>query len=166
LQYLDNPINSFVLSQENGKYEVTGDPSVTVKLDSLNTNRVKLYLSYFTNINCEGILNGKLDIDSVMKTAPKRCTIDVELMDGSKQHADIYWMLLNRRSKNQLSADPDVPDEYDADRMFAISNNDTLMIQTLTFRKILRKAYDFYSKEGPRKVPEPHPNNLMMRRKG
>jgi hypothetical protein len=86
---------------------------------------------------CEGYLNGLPDMDTTLKTAPKQSEIDVQGIHGQHQHADIYWMAINRRSKNLETSNPDVPDDYDADRLYAVINNgkDTVMIQQFAFRK-------------------------------
>lgn len=164
VQYTGKPINSFTISRENNTYTVKGDSQVTHNLGKLNTGRVSRYMNYFTNINCEGYLNGMQDIDSLLKMTQKRATIDVETMTGIKQHADIYWMPVNRRSRNRLTANADVPDDYDADRMFAVTNNnkDTIQIQMQTFNKIFRNCFEFYQEDNvAREVPAP-PTNVLI----
>jgi hypothetical protein len=74
-------------------------------------------------------------------------------------------MPLNRRSKNKLTSNELVEDNYDADRMFAIMNNnaDTVLIQTHTFRKILRGAFEFYLKDSVQNVQaQPRPENVLI----
>jgi hypothetical protein len=167
--YADKPINSFVITRENASYTVTGDSNYTKNYGELNTRRVNVYLKYFTNINCEGYLNGLQDMDTTIKTAPKQSSIDVQGMHGQHQHIDIYWMAINRRSKNILVSNPDVPDDYDADRLYAVINNykDTVMIQNFVFRKIFRKAFEFYQKdlapaEQNHQPTNKVPKNVMM----
>ena len=157
VQYVTKPINSFVITRENNSFTVTGDPAITKNLDTLNTGRATRYMNYFTNVNCEGYLNGLEDIDSIMKMSPKRAAIDVETMHGVKQHVDVFWMPINKRSKNKVVANDEVPDEFDADRMFAVINNnkDTIQIQMLTFNKILRRCFEFYQKDVAREMPRP-----------
>ena len=166
VQYEQNKINSFVISRNGSGYEVKGDPEVTTKLDTLHTTRAALYMGYFKNINCEGIMNGLQGLDTAIMTTQKMSTIDIETTHGTKQHLDVYWMPFNRRSKNQSSKGTDIADQYDADRMFAImdGSKDTVMIQTNTFRKIFRQAFQFYNKEVA--VPNvPHPNNTIFSKK-
>jgi len=167
VQYADKPINSFVISHDSGTVRVDGDPEYTKKYGELNTRRVNVYLKYFTNINCEGYLNGLSDMDTTLKTAPKYLSIDVEGMHRQHQHVDIYWMLLNRRSKNSTVANPDIPDDYDADRLYAVINNyqDTILIQQFVFKKLFRKAFEFYQKDvAPTNQPDKYvqPKNVMM----
>ena len=159
--YLDKPLNSFEIIRENGKLTVKGDPSYTKYMDTPNTHRAGLYLSYFKNINCEGFLNGLPDNDTTLKTAPKQSSIDVFGMHGQHQHANIYWMALNRRSKNITASNFDVPDDYDADRLYAVINDkkDTVMIQMFVFNKIFRRCSEFFTRDIP-PAPKPKPNEL------
>ena len=168
LQYADKPMNSFVISRENGTITVKGDLSITQHLDGLNMRKANIYLKYFTNVNCEGYLNGLSDMDTTIKTAPKQSTLDIETIHGRHEHIDIYWMAVNRRSKNATVANPDVPDDYDADRLYAVINNnrDTVMIQHYIFRKIFRKAFEFYQNDAPAAPQQSNelPKNVMMHR--
>ena len=155
VQYPDKPVNSFEITRESGKVEIKGDPEITKTLDTPNMHRADLFLGYFTNINCEGYLNGLPDNDSTIRQAPKQSSIDITGMHGQHQHVDIYWMALNKRSKNVTTSDPDVPDDYDADRLYAVVNNykDTVMIQRFVFGRIFRKCFEFFQYEAP------HPAN-------
>lgn len=168
VQYAGKPVNSFVISRDNsGKLTVAADENITKGLDSMNTRRAGVYLKYFKNVNAEGYLNGLWDMDTTLKTAPKQSSIDIVGMHGQHQHADIYWMALNRRSKNTTSANEDVPDDYDADRLYAVINNnqDTVMIQTFVFKSIFRKAYEFFQKDAAAPTQQQkyeQPKNVMM----
>ncbi len=146
LQYMDKPMNSFELIQEGSKITVTGDSNYSKYTDRYNARRAKVYTKYFTNINCEGYLNGLADMDTTLKTTRKHSVLDIEGNHGQHQHMDIYWVPINKRSKNLDVSDPDVPDDYDADRLYAVINNykDTVMIQQFVFKTIFRKLYEFY----------------------
>jgi hypothetical protein len=76
----------------------------------------------------------------------KKCTIDVAGKNSS-QHIEVYWMLKDKRSKNLLTPMANHPNEYDADRYFALINNnkDTIIIQRGTFEKIFRSCYEFFT---------------------
>jgi hypothetical protein len=153
MQYADKPENSFVISRDNGNVDVTADLKVMSMPDGVNKKRAETYLHFFSNINCEGYINGLPDNDTTLKTAPKRAGIDIVGMHGQHRHVDIYWMELNRRSKNltltKHNAMSDIPVDYDADRMYAVANNykDTLVVQQFVFRNIFRKAKEFYTKD-------------------
>ncbi|RYE24750.1 MAG: DUF4340 domain-containing protein [Sphingobacteriales bacterium] len=146
INYLSEPLNSFTLVQDD-----KGDLSVTVDSGlsngkALNVNRTKAYTRFFTNINSEAILNGNVGLNDLFKMLNKRLILDVVNKKGKKQHVEVYWMPSNRRSKNQLTPDPNIPDGYDADRFYATLNDykDTVLIQRNTFDKLFRKGYEFY----------------------
>lgn len=167
VQYASKPINSFVLSRENGSLVMKADTNISKNLEVFNTRRANIYVKYFTNVNCEGFLNGLEDMNATLKTAPKQSTIDVTGMHGQRQHIDIYWMALNRRSKNTTVSDADVPDDYDADRLYAVINNerDTVMIQYFVFKNIFRKSYEFFQKDvAPSQLsgPQAQPKNVLI----
>jgi hypothetical protein len=149
VKYADNPVNSFTINKEGNDISIIADEEIMKGLDGPNTKRAAIYLKYFSNINCEGYLNGLPDMDTTLKTAPKNATIEVTGKHGQHQLVDIYWMALSRRSKNLTVSNPDVPDDYDSDRMYAVINNysDTVMIQHFVFQPMLRKAYEFFQKD-------------------
>jgi hypothetical protein len=168
VQYANKPVNSFVLTRINDStLSMSGDENITKNLGIFNQRRAKVYLKYFTNVNCEGYLNGLSDMDTTIKIAPKQSTIDVTGIHGQHQHMDIYWMAINQRSKNLTAANPDVPDDYDADRLYAVTNNyrDTVMIQQFVFKNIFHKAFEFFQKDveaGPQPAKDERPKNVMM----
>ena len=169
VSYADKPVNSFTLSNDNNYINVKADTNIMKHLDSLNQRKAHIYVKYFTNVNCEGYLNGLTEMDSTIRTAPKQSSIDITGIHGQHQHVDIYWMVLNKRSKNVTQSDPDVPDDYDADRLYAVINDykDTVMIQQQAFRKIFRKAFEFYQKDGttPQSTQYDQPKNVMYHKK-
>ncbi len=168
LQYAGKPINSFEIARDDsGKLTIKADPSIALHLDGPNLRRAGIYLKYFSNVNCEGYLNGLPGNDTAIMTAPKQSTIELIGKHGQHQRADIYWMAINRRSKNRTASNSDVPDDYDADRLYAVINNnrDTVMIQQYAFRDIFHKAYEFFQKDGtgpPQPKPGEVPKNVMM----
>jgi hypothetical protein len=161
IQYADKPVNSFAVSREGAGIKVNVDPSFSKYAQTLNVNRANLYLTHFTKINAEGYLNGVNQMDSIIRNSHKHSTIDIEKIDGQKQHIDVYWIDINKRSKNLSVSNPDVPDEYDADRLVAITNNykDTILIQQIVFRPIFRKGYEFFQKDIP--FPTTHTQPLQ-----
>jgi len=164
LQYAGNPVNSFVLQRENDtSFVMTGDEQITKNMGVFNKRRANVYLRYFTNVNCEGYLNGLEDMDTTLKTAPKQSAIDITGMHGQHVHVDIYWMAINRRSKNRNVSNSDVPDDYDADRLYAVINNykDTVMIQQWAFRDIFHKTYEFFQKDAT-PAKEERPKNVII----
>lgn len=166
MQYFDKPINSFVITRDDkDSVTVQADKNLMSGLEGMNKRRARTYLRYFTNVNCEGYLNGLEDMNVTIKTAPKEAAIDILGMHGQHLHADIYFMALNKRSKNILTHNEDVPDDYDSDRMYAVVNNglDTVMIQRFAFRNILHKGYEFFQKDVQgQRGPQKPPKNVMM----
>ena len=166
VQYADKPINSFMITRDNDNISVSADTNISKHLDVQNSRRGTLYLKYFTNINCEGYTNGIPGMDSVIKNSHKQSVIDITGIHGEHQRAEIYWMDINRRSKNLTVSDPDVPDDYDADRLYAVINGgkDTVMIQQFVFRKIFRKSFQFFQKDDTTRIPQSDalPKNVMI----
>lgn len=144
--YNEEPLNSFTLKRvaaDNIEVDVdkalmTGKP--------LNKRRAGVYSRFFAKVYSEGYINGALHMDSILKSVPKYCGIDVTATNGKTAHADVYWMPINKRSKNMLTPFPGIDNRFDADRFYAVINNfkDTVIIQRETFDKIFRKAYEFY----------------------
>ena len=144
--YADKPDNSFTIKKENNVFSVEGAQGSVINKDNLNVHNANLYMQYFADVNCEGYLNGKIGMDSVMRTAARHSVIDVAGVHGQQVHVEIFWMPINQRSKNRVQTDADVPDEYDSDRFYALinGNRDTVLIQRMVFRSILRKLKEFY----------------------
>lgn len=151
VKYPRKPEKSFtVVRDNNDSVSVIADARVMNSPDGLNRNRANLYLRFFRNINCEGYLNGLEDNDTAIMTAPLHSSMELVTKAGKVQHVDIYWMAVNKRSKNQKKSDiDDLPGEYDSDRLYAVMNDyqDTVMIQQLTFGNLLRDGRDFYRKD-------------------
>ena len=148
VNYPEVPEHSFVLTQENSKVSVNGLNGTKANQDKLIEHNSKVYLGYFANVNCEGYLNGTEGMDSLIRTGKRHSIIDVEGINGHKKHIEIYWMALNKRSKNRESRQQGVPDDYDPDRLFALINNnqDTVMIQQFVFKNIFRSYIEFFDK--------------------
>ncbi|MCD6013327.1 MAG: hypothetical protein K0Q79_3189 [Flavipsychrobacter sp.] len=156
VKYIEKPINSFEIVRDGENVTINADPRIVKHLDSPNYRRARVFLKYFTNVNCEGYLNGLPDNDTTIKTAPRYCTIELNGLHGQHQSVDIYWMAINKRSKNLTVSNPYVPDGYDADRLYAIINNykDTVLIQQWAFRNIFHNAYEFFQKDGTTSIPD------------
>lgn len=146
----DEYLNSFtMLRAEDGSFTIKTHPELTLT-EKMNERRVKVFSTYFQKIGLEGYLNGVSGMDSTIGNADKRCTITVTDINNNIKTIDIYWMPVGRRSKNMLTPDPDIPDEYDPDRFYGVINNkrDTVILQRYTFDKLFRKGYEFYQKDG------------------
>jgi hypothetical protein len=153
--YPEEPLNSFVLMQnEQGSIEMKADSSLT-KGKPLNVRRAKVFTGFFKELYSEGYIMGDPGIDTVIAQTKKLAVIDIEGANNKKQHIELFWMPINQRSKNMLAPHPGTPVDYDADRFYATINNfkDTIIVQSITFDKILRKAWEFY--EADEEVPTP-----------
>jgi hypothetical protein len=146
VKYLETPLNSYTLTQIDTAHINVDADSALIKGQQFNKRRAKVYTKFFEALYHEGYINGATGLDSTIKSVPKICTIDVSGTKGQAQHIEIFWMPINRRSKNMLTPSADIPQDYDADRFYATINSfkDTIIIQRGTFDKIMRKAYEFY----------------------
>jgi hypothetical protein len=153
VQYPSTPQYSFVINRENGDINVTADKEVMSRPGGVNKKRAESYLHLFTNVNCEGYINGLPDNDTTLKTSPKQSEIDVTGLHGQHQHVDIYWMAINRRSKNMTINKPNeynnIPPGFDADRLYAVMNDkkDTVVVQQFVFHSIFRRAFEFFTQD-------------------
>jgi len=152
VQYALEPKNSYkVVKASDGKVQVIANEGAIPSKDSLNENRVKSYLSFFEKVYCEGYLNGQRGMDSAIVAANKLTDIAIATVEGKQLQASIYWMPINRRSKNLITPNEEVPSQFDADRLYLVGNNgiDTMLIQMQTFKKLMRKLPEFYAKDQP-----------------
>src|SRR5690606_16241884 len=115
-------LNSFVFKKDGDKISVEADPG-GISNYQLNERRAKVYATFFQDVQAEGFTNGLMGIDTTIASVPKFCAIDITSTAGKQQHLDVYWMPMNKRSKNMLTPDPETPSAYDADRMYAVTNN-------------------------------------------
>ena len=158
LEYPEHPLNSFTLKQENNKVVVEANKDIMAH-NTFNERRASIYTKFFDNINCEGYMNGLEKLDSSIMTTQKYCSIDILDKNNKHTHAEIYWMPVNKRSKNLLSSDRYVSDKYDPDHYYATINNnkDTVLIQNNVFEPIFRTAAEFYSPDDTTKLQRKHP---------
>lgn len=145
----DEYLNSFTMIRKgNGNFTIETHPDLDLPGEP-NQRRIKTFAGFFQKVGFEGYLNGVTDLDALIANTDKRCEIDITTMDGSNKHIDIYWMPVNKRSKNLTTPDPDIPDEYDPDRFYGVMNDykDTVILQRYTFDRFFRKGYEFYEKD-------------------
>jgi hypothetical protein len=146
LTYEQEKLNSFTVKQ-NGRVDVVVEPGVAGS-NPLNERRAKAYLDFFQEVYAEGYVNGVPDMDSTIASLAKYCSINVVGKKGRSQKVDIYFMPLNKRSKN---LDAENPGLYDVDRYFGVINNyrDTVMLQHASFGKLFVKGWQFYEADKP-----------------
>ncbi|MBL7718329.1 MAG: DUF4340 domain-containing protein [Flavipsychrobacter sp.] len=146
LEYPGEPLNSFVVMQDaNGKITTQVDPVVSLN-NEMNVKRIEMFLTFFEKVYAEGFATGVDNLPAILDTVPKKAIIDVTDRKGRAHHIDIYWMPVNRRSRNLSQPDEEAPIGLDADRAYGVINGgkDTVVIQYQAFDKIFRKAIEFY----------------------
>ncbi|NCX95473.1 MAG: hypothetical protein EBX41_03515, partial [Chitinophagia bacterium] len=143
--YQDYPQESFAIVDSSGTKSIIAPKMATISKDSTYHKKINAYLHFFENINCEGYLNGQVGMDTTIKNARKFVTITLTTKDKTTQTAHIYWMLLNKRSKNRAIPHEGIPTDYDADRLYAVlePTHDTALIQMQTFEKLFKRCSDF-----------------------
>lgn len=137
---------SFKLIQSKDSFVLRPLSKKFVSTTPLIQGKAKSYLDFFKFVNCEGYLNGLPKLDSIIASVPSKGDIYLELSDNSIQHVRLYWMFMNKRSKNVYKEKDKDPLPYDGDRCYAVFNKDadTAIIQLGIFNKITRKAMEFY----------------------
>jgi len=158
VEYPDEPLSSFTLHKDKGNITVDIDPALKNSVQAFNRKRANDYVGFFGGINSEGYLNGMLYMDSLIAHSPKRANISVTSTSGETTSLDIYWMGINKRSKNKADFEEGrTGTPYDIDRMYAVrpETHDTLLIQTRTFDKLMPRSYQFYMPDDTTKMPLP-----------
>lgn len=155
IRYAQEPLNSFTLTQQDGKISVALDTAMHFD-KPLNERRARGYLSLFNKIYSEGFSNGMLDLDSTIWQMPEKATISIRNKNGAEQVVKIIYYPLDRRSKNLGKQATSFEDNFHSDRYFAILNGgkDTATVQIPTFEKIFRRGYEFF-------VPDEAPQAKM-----
>lgn len=142
-------LNTFSLQRAaDNSFTIDTHPDL-MKGKELNRTRTNSFATFFSQLGCEGFVNGVTDLSTIIANTEKRLTVDIATKDDKEQHIDVYWMPITKRSKNLLRSHEDVPDDYDPDRYYAVTNNykDTLIIQDKTFNKIFRRGFEFYESD-------------------
>jgi len=146
MQYMREPLNSFTISQVGGKPSVTLDPAL-MEGKTMNEKRARTYLTFFKDVNSEAIAEGLSGVRESISSVPQVCALEVTGANGYTQHADIYYMPKNKRSKNIDAPATDTASFFDSDHFYAVINNkaDTVTIQKPLFDKFFRMGYEFYT---------------------
>ncbi len=145
VKYDEEPLNSFTIDQ-NGATRLNTEPGIQGS-NQLNEKRLNTYLGFYEEIYCEGYITNVPGMDSVLASTDKYCTISVVTKDNHEQQVDIYYMPINRRSKNLGT---NMEGDYDIDRYYGVMNNkkDTVLLQHASFEPLFRKAWEFYQADG------------------
>ena len=104
-----------------------------------DVQRLKDYLGFFKNMNCESYVNGTLGMDSIIRTSPPKVFIALNTDQGART-ADIYFMPRTQRSGGDEEGTPFDPERYYA----VLDRKDTVVIQELTFKKVFQPRAAFF----------------------
>ncbi len=145
---VQEPLNSFTLTQQDGHIQVTLAPSVTMP-NPLNTLRAKSYLSLFRQVYSEGFLENIPDLDSTVAAMPPLGSISVDGKNGYHASAMLYYFPLNPQAAAQAPKTGDLSDLFSTDRFFAVINGgaDTVTVPFGPFEKIFRRGYEFFQQD-------------------
>ena len=148
VRYAQEPLNSFTITQKDGRVSVALDTALHYD-QPLNERRARGYLTFFSKIYSEGYATGMIDLDTIVKQMPEKATIDVRGTGGYHQQVRIIYFPIDRRSKNSDKDIKSFDDNFHSDRYFAILNGgkDTATVQIQTFEKLFRRGYEFFVPE-------------------
>ena len=151
VRYAQEPLNSFTITQQNGKVSVALDTALH-NTQPLNEGRVRSYLTFFKKIYCEAYATGMIDLDTIVRQMPEKATIDIRGAGGYHQQARIIYFPIDKRSKNTEKQVTSFDDNFHSDRYFAVINGgkDTATVQTHTFEKVFRRGYEFFMPDDPK----------------
>lgn len=136
------PSASFVLTQEEGQYQLTPGDKLTPAINRpLNKAKVEAYLHSFKNVIAEGYDNRNVKKDSIINLM-HFVTFDVSLKDGSQMK---YRMIPFRDVLDPDVNIADVKDLEQVDRYFVTNEltGDFLVLQQRLFKDLLR-PYDYF----------------------
>jgi hypothetical protein len=156
VQYAQEPLNSFVLTQQNGKLAVKLDPSLNMN-QPLNDTRARSYLKFFSKIYCEGYLANVPELDSIIRGMPQKAVIDLQGVGGYHKTANIIYYPKDERSKDYGEVATNFDEQFNSDRYFAVINGgkDTVSVPIPFFEKIFRRGYEFFMADAPRSTEIP-----------
>lgn len=154
INYPEAPLNSFSIDNSSNPATIKIAPELSASMTKVHQGRVNIFLTLFKNVNAEGYLNGGEDLDSIIQHSKLRAHVELLMKSGLQKKLDIYWIDKDDPFENlsdQTSTDP-TNRPTDVERLYAVDlvEKDTLLLQRLTFEKLFRKAYEFYTD-----VPEP-----------
>jgi hypothetical protein len=145
VRYAQEPLNSFTLTQQNGKLSVALDPSLSLG-KPLNEARTRSYLKFFTKVYAEASLMDIPELDSTLRVMPQKGTIDVQGTNGYHKTATIIYYPRTERDAAVNQNPTTFEEQFNPDRYFAVTNGgaDTLSVPISSFEKIFRRGYEFY----------------------
>lgn len=167
VDYPLEPLNSFDLTQKNGKLKVTLDSAMQFGDKPLNEQRAKSYLSLFQRIYNEGYVNGFQNLDTILRVMPTKAFISITDVNGKQNKVRIVYFPIDERSKNFGKDIQSFDDNFNPDRYYAVLNGgaDTATVQVPTFSRIFRRGYEFFEGEEQKQEPVKLNNGMELNRK-
>ena len=142
MENFEEPDESYVIKRYSD-YDIKFIPAITNEEEAFDTVRVLEFLTSFSKIRYESLLNNKVDQafrDSVTALTPA-FIITITENDGLETRLVTF-------RKGKIPEDPEKW-PYDRDRLYGLMNDDTdfVLLQYFVFDKLLRPASHFRPKE-------------------
>lgn len=123
---------SFQITKTNMDYQLLDFE--TKEIIGHNTKSLETYIASFRKLYAESFVTGTLNTDSLIKTQPL-FELNVTTIDNQSTTIKVF----NKKAEKTVYVDGDITMQ-DPDRMFAFVNNeDWMVIQTNTFKKVIKK---------------------------
>ena len=123
---------SFQITKTNMGYQLSDFE--TNEMIQHNPKAIETYIASFRKLYAESFVTGTLNIDSLIKTQPL-FELNVTTIDNESTAIKVF----NKKAEKTIYVDGDITMQ-DPDRMFAFVNNeDWMVIQTNTFKKVMKK---------------------------
>ena len=123
---------SFQITKTNMGYQLSDFE--TKKMIGHNPKALETYIASFRKLYAESFVTGTLNTDSLIKTQPL-FELNVTTIDNQSTAIKVF----NKKAEKTIYVDGDITMQ-DPDRMFAFVNNeDWMVIQTNTFKKVMKK---------------------------
>ena len=123
---------SFQITKTNMGYQLSDFE--TKDMIGHNPKAIETYIASFRKLYAESFVTGTLNTDSLIKTQPL-FELTVTTIDNQSTAIKVF----NKKAEKTIYVDGDITMQ-DPDRMFAFVNNeDWMVIQTNTFKKVMKK---------------------------
>ena len=123
---------SFQITKTNMGYQLSDFE--TKEMIGHNPKALETYIASFRKLYAESFVTGTLNTDSLIKTQPL-----FELTATTIDNQSTAIKVFNKKAEKTIYVDGDITMQ-DPDRMFAFVNNeDWMVIQTNTFKKVMKK---------------------------
>lgn len=126
---------SFLIKKTNKGYQLSDFE--TKEMIKHNAKALETYIASFRKLYAESFVTGTLNTDSLIKTQPL-FELTVTTIDDQSTAIKVF----NKKAEKTIYVDGDITMQ-DPERMFAFVNNeDWMVIQTNTFKKVMKELSD------------------------